>query len=41
MAVSTWLNRFGTLGQLPAMCEAASDSIDLAERFENALYSIA
>jgi DNA-binding MarR family transcriptional regulator len=40
-SVNTWLNRFGTLGQLPVMGEGPSNSADLAERFENALYSIA
>jgi MarR family transcriptional regulator, transcriptional regulator for hemolysin len=35
------LNRFAILGQLPGMVESQSNSPDLAERFENALHSIA
>jgi MarR family transcriptional regulator for hemolysin len=39
--MSTWLNRFGTLGQLAEMGERPSSPADLAERFENALHGIA
>jgi len=39
--VSTWLNRFESLGQLPGKSEDPGNSADLAERFENALHSIA
>jgi MarR family transcriptional regulator, transcriptional regulator for hemolysin len=38
--VSTRLQPFGT-GQLPGMIESPDNAVDVAERFESALYSIA
>jgi MarR family transcriptional regulator for hemolysin len=39
--MSTRLDPFGTLSQLPGMAEGPGNAADLAERFEHALYNIA
>jgi hypothetical protein len=39
--VSTRLDPFSTLSQLPRMIEGPGNAADLAERFEHALYNIA
>jgi len=39
--VSTRLDLFGTLSQLPGMIEGPGNAADLAERFEHALYNVA